>query len=938
MNSEALLEAARAILRKRPPGSEILLIAPVRSAADDLARSVCDTASAGIRRFTLEGLAAELSSHLLAVPVTRIVREALAARVTSEALREGKLVYFAPVATMRGFAPALARTLLDLRMHSADRERLIASGPWGQDLALLLACYERELRDAALADRATRFQIAIEVLTSGAHHFAQSPAIALNLQPRYVLECKLLDACKGVSQFKRTPIPTANPESALQSLQQHLFSDQKAFARQDDESFAIFSASGEALECVEIARRLLERAELGTPFDRMAVLLRRPERYGPMVAEAFRRASIPAYFAQSAALPDPNGRALLALLHCAAEGLSAARFAEYLSLGQLPEGTPPHYGWERLLNRASVMGGSPQRWARRFGSLEPKTEALDHLRNFALPIVERLAAFPEDASWGEWLQSVRDLAQSTLRDADTVVELLDELQPMEGIGPVHLASILLTLEDRLRFLRRAPEQERYGCVFVGAIEDARGMSFHSVFLPGVNEGAFPARVREDPLFLDERRRAAGVPAALDDNELLCSAVAAATSHLSMSYSRIDLVTGRSRVPSFYVFEAYQAALGRTADVQSLQAAARDAVETRIDWPAPADPERAIDDLEFDLALLKPAFADGTPGAASYLGELNKYAVQSLRARYRRWSNAWRHADGFVQMDEGEMGSLRKHRLTVRSWTPSDLEEFAVCPYRFALRGILRLQPMPIAEPPQRMDPSIRGLLYHRTVSQFLKGDSHSPEELDRILNLLAALEEERLAPAIPPVWHAEVESLRTDLQGWLRTRSDGQWRTLHSEWEFKTTIWGQYLLHGAADMVEKSSFGPLRITDLKTGALPKWKPTTIGKGEMLQPALYAAAVEAVLGEAPASTRLHFATLRRNYAVIEVPVRASQRDAKHVLDLIDKSLDAGFLPAAPREEACLHCDYLPICGPYEEERVQRKPPGEMRDLRRIRSIF
>src|SRR5262249_7240093 len=43
--------------------------------------------------------------------------------------------------------------------------------------------------------------------------------------------------------------------------------------------------------------------------------------------------------------PDPSGRAFLALLDCALEGLSARRFAEYLSLGQVPPldaaGAPP---------------------------------------------------------------------------------------------------------------------------------------------------------------------------------------------------------------------------------------------------------------------------------------------------------------------------------------------------------------------------------------------------------------------------------------------------------------------------------------------------------------------------------------------------------------------------------------------------------------------
>ena len=35
--------------------------------------------------------------------------------------------------------------------------------------------------------------------------------------------------------------------------------------------------------------------------------------------------------------PDPSGRALLALLDCAVQGLSARAFAEYLSLGVVPQ-------------------------------------------------------------------------------------------------------------------------------------------------------------------------------------------------------------------------------------------------------------------------------------------------------------------------------------------------------------------------------------------------------------------------------------------------------------------------------------------------------------------------------------------------------------------------------------------------------------------------
>src|SRR5439155_1476584 len=59
--------------------------------------------------------------------------------------------------------------------------------------------------------------------------------------------------------------------------------------------------------------------------------------YRPHLEEAFRRASIPAFFARGTARPDPAGRALLALLACKTERLSARRFAEYVSLAQVPD-------------------------------------------------------------------------------------------------------------------------------------------------------------------------------------------------------------------------------------------------------------------------------------------------------------------------------------------------------------------------------------------------------------------------------------------------------------------------------------------------------------------------------------------------------------------------------------------------------------------------
>src|SRR5262249_31202550 len=340
-----------------------------------------------------------------------------------------------------------------------------------------------------------------------------------------------------------------------------------------DDGVGLTAWPGEARECVEIARAIQHEAARGTPFDRLAVLLRAPGDYVPHLEEAFARASIPYFFARAARRPHPAGRALLALLACAAEGLSARRFAEYLSLAQVPDPevrldpdgswTPPENDlvsapeeaqraeadelvadpeaapvvagalrtparWERLLVEAAVIGGR-ERWARRLTGLagdlarrraevadedEARARRLDddlltlgHLRAFALPLIDRLAAFPRRATWGEWLEHLRALATAVLREVQPVLRALAELEPMAPVGPVELDEVQIVLGPRLRGLTEPPPRRRYGRVFVSTPRAARGMAFEVVFVPGLAENVFPGKILEDPLLLDEQRRA-----------------------------------------------------------------------------------------------------------------------------------------------------------------------------------------------------------------------------------------------------------------------------------------------------------------------------------------------------------------------------------------------------------------------------------------------
>ena len=313
-------------------------------------------------------------------------------------------------------------------------------------------------------------------------------------------------------------------------------------------------------------------------------------------------------------------------------------------------------------------------------------------------MVARLAALPARALWGEWIAALGELAEFALREPAGVIEILEELEPMADIGPVSLGEVLLVLGPRLNSLAAASRESRFGKVWLGAVEEARGLAFRHVFVPGVNEGLFPRPPAEDPLLLEGQRRELGIELRAQDTELLGIAVACASERLHLSFSRLDLLTGRARVPSFYAFEAHRAAGGREIAVREFETRARTVTQTRIGWPAPRDAASAIDDAEFDLATLAPLAA----GSGQYLKRLPGRSVESLRARWARWHKAWKAADGLVVEEIGS-DALTPYRLSQRAWSPSVLQQYARCPYRFALRGIYGLRPAERAAGIQRMD-------------------------------------------------------------------------------------------------------------------------------------------------------------------------------------------------------------------------------------------
>ena len=1068
------LARAHAALRGCAAGSRVLVIGASRGAADDLARRVADElpATFGIQRLSLTQLAARTAIVSLAAegatPSTWLGAEAVAARAVFDAMRDASLQYFEPVAGTPGFPRAVARTLQEMRLSGISGRTLSRLALGGQDLADLLERFEHCFNNVATADRAALFEVAARILR---RQPVADAIVLLDVPLDHAADRELVAATIAGAATTLATVP-ANDSNALDHLRslgadvdergndgtgdlaclrQFLFSEAQPPERRLDGTLEFFSAPGEGRECVEIARRILREARRGVPFDEMAILVRSPHSYFGLLEHALHRADVPAWFDRGTRRPHPAGRAFLALLASAAEALSAGRFAEYLSLAQVPQGNEAErtawaasqdeafgrsveraddeleqemsqagaaaptaegpvvagtlrapWQWERLLVDAAVIGQDASRWKRRLDGKEAelKRQAIDaarhddeararsaeqtidqlrHLRAFAVPIIETLAAWPDRATWGEWLDLFERLAPRVLHMPAYVLRVLADLRPMADIGPIDLEEARRVLTDRLLTLESEPPSRRFGRVFVGTPHQSRGRSFRVVFVPGLAERLFPQKPREDPLLLDDLRATADASLPTQSTRLAAErlllqlAAGAASERLYVSYPRIELSESRARVPSFYALDIVRAATGRVPDHETLEQQAREAGNAMLAWPAPPKPEDAIDDQEHDLAVLRRLLdekdRDAVKGYAHYLLKLNECLRRSVIDRWARGDRRWSVHDGLIRVSAQTKSALAQRRLTKKSYSLSALQRFSACPYQFLLSAVYRLQPFEQPEPLQRLDPLTRGSLFHDIQARFFRvllergalpvtqaNLEEAKSALDAVTDVVAEKAHDELAPAVERVWADEIASIRRDLRAWLEyVATDGaEWTPSYFEFAFGPNVPGErdprslpddvvveggFRLRGAIDLIEEHRQTKLlRITDHKTGRKPdRIEKVIVGAGTVLQPVLYAMAVEAGLGRPVSHGRLFYCTSAGSFHSHPIPLNEITRAAGlEVLQVIDRAIENGFLAAVPIEDACGRCDFRPVCGSDVHRRVIRKPQDRLADLLALRS--
>ena len=501
------LDAARQFVLDTPPAAEVLVLGATRGAADDFVRTlaVARGATFGLYRFSLTQLAARLAAPLLAAdrltPATSLGIEAVAARAVYDAVGDAALTYFSPVAASPGFSRALARTLEELALAAVPSGRLNGASEGAPDLAELLTRFDAQFDAVATVDRAAFLRTAARAAGEPSGPYAQCRIVLLDVPITNATERAFVHALvarapealatvsTGDATTERAFASLGNVESSepadtgLDRMRRYLFAPGAAPAGEPLDDVELFSAPGEGREAVEIARRMLREARAGVPFDQMAVALRTPQQYAGLLEHALERAGIPACFERGTRRPHPAGRAFLSLIACAQENLSARRFAEYLSLGQVPpkdmpasvqdeafpasqddvfgvlaeradlqaqdtaEQAPSEPGprafrspwkWERLLAESRVVSSS-DRWERRLNGLMHECE----LQQRELARTE-----PESARLGHLERKIEDLQtletfalpiMRTLADWPEQATWAEWLDAFEALAPRVLA-------------------------------------------------------------------------------------------------------------------------------------------------------------------------------------------------------------------------------------------------------------------------------------------------------------------------------------------------------------------------------------------------------------------------------------------------------------------------------------------------------------------
>jgi ATP-dependent helicase/DNAse subunit B len=809
--------------------------------------------------------------------------------------------------------------------------------------------------------------------------------------------------------FKETSIEipeTKKRSQLLYHLCHHLFNSGKPVEIPPD-VIQIVSAPGEPREVQEVTRKILRASqEKEIAFHEIGVLLRGPEEYSRLFRETFDGLGINPYLRDGLPLNETQaGRSLLMLLNIIKRNFSRRSVIEFATFAKLPSErfstgkefllTPSQ--WDAISIHAGIVEGKKE-WEERLerlreswikkGEEEEEGEGRRRFHKGDIVAVDQLIRFIKELF--KYLQQLEasntwnGKAAALLGAFDGLVEQDEESiivkQAVKRLSEIDLTGIHPSQADFSRLVEEILREDviptgrfqRNGPTIVNLMA-ARGVPFKMVIIPGMAEKSFPPLIRQDAILLDHERkilnRSLGgkkneplplkAEGRLDEERLLFRlAVGAAKEKLILSFPRIEIGTGKERLPSSFLLASVKALTGESTDFQKFQKFPG-FVRIPLSEIAVKSPEKALDEVEFDISIGQKKLEEKNAEALLYLREISPFFGRGLLLESSRWGKRIFTSYEAILSSKEAMQILReRYSIFMKSISPTRLEAYASCPYQYLLNGIMGIEALTEPEKEATINPLDKGTLVHSILWEFFtdlkKGRGSllelKPKDLERLLETANKkfIEFEQMGvTGYSMLWEVEKRNILDNLVDFFNEELndtefiptyfevrygmknlDFQESEISTEDPVPLKLAGKTInLRGRIDRIDLTKDAKrARVRDYKTGKVSA-KPNDFQGGRTLQLPLYLYAARQLLGRIHKeievdSAEYYFLKSGKPVGFEGSELKAKEAKLQEILKAIAGSIEDGVFIAVP-DGQCRYCDFRIICGSWAQILFERK---------------
>ncbi|MGA2267420.1 MAG: PD-(D/E)XK nuclease family protein [Bryobacteraceae bacterium] len=856
----------------------IRLLAPTATMAQHLQNRIAREGFVFRRRLiqTLSGFVEDWAGDVPQAP------DSVLYLMVEEAARRVNRPEFARVAHMPGFCASLARTIAEFSSAGCDSGRLADFAPESPLGAAFLAVYQevdRELERLGLALRAKRLERAAERIESQ----GLGGIRAVWLDGFHALPDPELRVIGAVSRHADVTLTLGDndvSETVRARLRDMGFREERAGRARATPAMALVRAPGIEREAEEIAHRILEQAA-GRPFREMGIIVRAAETYLPVLRSTLERFGIPARFYFDSEL---ERHAAVRFLAGAVDAMLggwdhaqtlkvlrlAPRFADSNAMDRFDFAVReqiPNAGLGAL--KALLVGADGQPHTPEAERLMRKIDALaaiEEWRSFVLA--------PKD--WAAQFRTLRNLFRAARpgdrtdhelallwRSQAAVLGLLDEALEEAALAlgnesAVRIGDFWRAVRSVLRLKPLRLADGRRNVVHVLSAEEAREWVLPVVFVCGMVEKQFPRFHGQDPFFPDAARcrlNAAGIR------------VRTAAEFEQEERALFESAISRATMLVTLSYPEFDARGDRNLPSLYLEGLQLASEESRAVRPEPH---------ELGCPL-------GPPRGPAEI-----------------------RAPGLLELLNAKTGRL----------SPTDLESYLQCPFRYFGGRMLRLKAAPL-RPEERLDFLTLGSIVHEVLAAWWV----EPRDVAGLFESVFEryLEEKR----IPSGYHTE--RLRNAMLDDLRAfASDGRWPRggfqSRMEERFVFALDESLEISGKIDRLDTAPDGRAYVIDYKYSNAQSTKDK-LKDESLLQAPLYLMAAEKVFRVKAAGMfyvglkgGVQYAGWSESGLMNGVPFPENwlERKKEQTLGVVAE-IRAGRVEAAPADpDKCGYCDYRDVC--------------------------